>query len=1192
MDIMKTKLLMGGIFLGAVTFVRAATNDLTTTLQRGLFEEEANQNLGAAIQAYESVANQFDKDRKLAATAIFRLGECYRKQGNTNDAAAQYERILREFSDQPTLVTLSRQNLAALGSAPPAQAAPVLSDAARQEQKHLLEEEIKLVQTQLAMKQGQFRGGVIPQGEVFPTERELLELKRQLAALDAGPPVSVKAIEAAAPVLSDAARQEQKRLLEEEIKLVQKELGWQQELVQTKAVSQASLVLTERDLLHLKRQLAALDAGQPISVGAADATANAAAAAEAEVLDLENQLAALKGLPKDKLRIAVQQNYPNPVLNSLMQKLADAEQSVATLRKSYGDNNVEVVTAETLVETVSKQIDAQVEAVLRGLEIKRDAAKSTTEMLTAQAARARPPGEASTSSTEPATSSEADEVRRIQALIKDSPDLINAPDRKGETLLQSAAAKGKLAVIKLLLDSGAAVDGLQQPGLTALHYAAANGHKAVVDLLLSKGAKPGAETEGGVTPLHLAARKGYEEVAKALLAAGAPVNAPAKGGGHSDTEDLLYSIGSGQTPLLLAGAAGYAGLVELLLAKGADANAEDASGRTPLSYAVERRYEPVVQRLLAAHANPNAGRLILPLAMAANSGDMASLKLLLANGADPNTNAPVNWNLNTRGCYFPQGATCTPLFLAVNQRHADAARELLRCKADPNGPTPNRNPLLYEALGDAPTLEVLLEGGADPNQSVQGIPLLWWAVGDKNQPAVELLLAHHAEVNCTDPGGQTPLQAAASLGLKPIAELLLKAGATVNAKDRNGETPLHAAVRHAQPELAELLLANKADPNAKEINGRTPLHMAVNDNQREIVKLLLANKADPNERNNAGQTPLDLAKSTAQQPQSMPGMPPPPPARPAVPMRLPGAAPGYPGQPPSVPSTAPVQEAKPEPMADLLRRHGALDDLPHLDQIGIRRSATGFSNTPFTKGSHDWSQFTLLELIAVQYDLLAAGPDRGGGSSSGGPAVFFGDSRLPFPDLAHLHISRPAADLKSWQDQVVDLSPVVASGDCAKDVRLHWGDVVEVPEADHPLNERWGGFSSAELANLKKCLTRKVEIVVKGQTTTITLAPKITGLEGEEGATAVSSGPIFFPRLEPTIYSLTPFWLRPVLLQSKLVLISSDLAHVKVTRRDPATGQTHDWIVDCSKGGDSAPNLWLQDGDRIEVPEKSYASEP
>src|ERR1700690_3855664 len=126
---MKTSILIGGLILGAVSFASAATNDLTTALQRGLFEEEANQNLGAAIQAYQSVAGQFDKDRKLAATAIFRLGECYRKQGNTNDAAAQYDRILREFSDQPTLATLSRQNLATLGSPPPAPVTRAASDA-------------------------------------------------------------------------------------------------------------------------------------------------------------------------------------------------------------------------------------------------------------------------------------------------------------------------------------------------------------------------------------------------------------------------------------------------------------------------------------------------------------------------------------------------------------------------------------------------------------------------------------------------------------------------------------------------------------------------------------------------------------------------------------------------------------------------------------------------------------------------------------------------------------------------------------------------------------------------------------------------------------------------------------------------------------------------------------------------------
>jgi hypothetical protein len=459
------------------------------------------------------------------------------------------------------------------------------------------------------------------------------------------------------------------------------------------------------------------------------------------------------------------------------------------------------------------------------------------------------------------------------------------------------------------------------------------------------------------------------------------------------------------------------------------------------------------------------------------------------------------------------------------------------------------------------------------------------------QPAVELLLAHKADPNVGRPqDGWTPLQEAAQRDSKGIAQVLLKAGADVNAKGTYDFTPLDMAVSRKQGEVAELLLANHADPNTKNNEGQTPLHFAVQSGQREMAELLLANKADPNERDKSGHTPLDYAKSMAQQPAPMPGQLPPP-VRPAVPMRLPGAAPGYPGQPPSVPSIAPVKEAKPETVADLLRRHGALDDLPHLDQIGVRRSTIGFSETLFTKGAQDWSQFTLLDLIAVQYKLLAAGRDQVGDSSAGA-SLFFRDSRVPFPDLEHLHISRPAADLKSWQDQVVDLSPVVASGDCAKDVRLRWGDVVEIPEADHPLNEKWAGFSSAELANLRKCLTRKVEIVVKGQPTTVTLAPKITGLEaGQAGATPViasaRSGQL---QWEPTIYALTPYWLRPVLLQSKLVLISSDLSRVKVTRRDAATGQQREWVVDCSKGGESAPAFWLQNGDLIEVPEKTFGS--
>jgi hypothetical protein len=46
----------------------------------------------------------------------------------------------------------------------------------------------------------------------------------------------------------------------------------------------------------------------------------------------------------------------------------------------------------------------------------------------------------------------------------------------------------------------------------------------------------------------------------------------------------------------------------------------------------------------------------------------------------------------------------------------------------------------------------------------------------------------------------------------------------------------------------------------------------------------------------------------------------------------------------------------------------------------------------------------------------------------------------------------------------------------------------------------------------------------------------------------------------------------------------SDLARVKVTRRDSKTGKTNEWILDCSHN--DTPDLWLRDGDVIEVPEK------
>jgi len=297
--------------------------------------------------------------------------------------------------------------------------------------------------------------------------------------------------------------------------------------------------------------------------------------------------------------------------------------------------------------------------------------------------------------------------------------LINAPQPNGETLLDTAAAQGNLAVAKLLLDSGAAVNGVKQPGLTPLHYAAANARNSMVETLLSSGAKPNVQTVTGVTPLHLAAHKGYETVAKTLLEAGAPVNSRTEGPFVSPL--VKGPIPGGQTPLHAAAASGYTTMVKLLLSKGAEVNHVDSQGRTALSYAVQNRNEAMVEALLQAKADPDAGTSDRPVALAAATSQVDILKRLLAvrdNPDQPSLMSSIGLD------FIPRSREHSPLSLAVTRKHLDAVRELLNHKADPNGIAWDGQPVLYHAAASPEVLELLLKAGADPNRRLSRVNLL------------------------------------------------------------------------------------------------------------------------------------------------------------------------------------------------------------------------------------------------------------------------------------------------------------------------------------------------------------------------------------------------------------------------------------------------------------------------------------
>lgn len=177
----------------------ALQQSLIEDLQAALFEEEVNQDLDAAIEGYTSLVNRIDQQRALAATALYRLGECYRKRGDNDDAAQIYERVLTDFSDQEKAVAVSAQNLRAINPQSPALAAHDPGPNATPQSptnglpqdpetlKKLLEsykEELELIAVEIQDAQIRIRTGQAGPIALNAPKRAQLEIMRQIALVE------------------------------------------------------------------------------------------------------------------------------------------------------------------------------------------------------------------------------------------------------------------------------------------------------------------------------------------------------------------------------------------------------------------------------------------------------------------------------------------------------------------------------------------------------------------------------------------------------------------------------------------------------------------------------------------------------------------------------------------------------------------------------------------------------------------------------------------------------------------------------------------------------------------------------------------------------------------------------------------------------------------------------------------------
>ncbi|OQR99647.1 hypothetical protein ACHHYP_05402 [Achlya hypogyna] len=300
---------------------------------------------------------------------------------------------------------------------------------------------------------------------------------------------------------------------------------------------------------------------------------------------------------------------------------------------------------------------------------------------------------------------------------------IHQQNDEGDTALHFAAREGHEDTLKLLLHADADMHITNFYGQTARSHAEGRGHDKIIEILdafeyetseengdIKMGADaPTATMKSDATISHIpsdldaisyqvrlalyhSAKLGDENVVCALVAQGAETN------GRFD---------AGYTALHWAAWEGHDRIVEMLLGAGAVVDIANDNRNTPLHWAAWAGRKSTVELLLRAGANVNLQSHALYLA--SKAGDIAAVKSLLDQGANPNEHfeqgyAALHWaawegNPTVMEMLVAAGASIdiennyynTPLQWAAWAGHATMVQMLLDAYAEVNHPGHNRS---------------------------------------------------------------------------------------------------------------------------------------------------------------------------------------------------------------------------------------------------------------------------------------------------------------------------------------------------------------------------------------------------------------------------------------------------------------------------------------------------------------------
>ena len=273
--------------------------------------------------------------------------------------------------------------------------------------------------------------------------------------------------------------------------------------------------------------------------------------------------------------------------------------------------------------------------------------------------------------------------------------------------IHAAVSLGQVDRLRQLLEDGVNPNLPNDRDQTPLHLAASAGDKDAIELLVAHGAKVNMHDWFGQNPLAIAVSGGHAEAVDFLLDNLAAANWKE---GSSGRTLLHLSVIGPSVPNV--------GVMRSLLDAGVKLGATDSYGLTALDHAIDRRRADAVEFLLQAGALKHLS-VDEALREAIRSGNSDAARLFIDEyGADPNLSYEkwVTWFGGSEGLYSQ-----SPLHLAAENGNLETVKLLLSREADPNALSSVGSPPLYIALAnltreDAHAVaEALLEGGADPN---------------------------------------------------------------------------------------------------------------------------------------------------------------------------------------------------------------------------------------------------------------------------------------------------------------------------------------------------------------------------------------------------------------------------------------------------------------------------------------------